>query len=79
LNVYDYNGCLSSNPLTISQPSGPLTASLISTNIPCFGQNSGAVDLTVIGGTLGYSYLWNNGTSSQDIFGLSPGGYGLVR
>ncbi|MBP5994765.1 MAG: gliding motility-associated C-terminal domain-containing protein [Crocinitomicaceae bacterium] len=78
LTVYDFNGCLSSNPLTISQPSAPLTVSLVPTNIPCFGQTSGAVDLIVNGGTLGYSYLWNNGTSSQDIFGLSPGGYNVV-
>jgi gliding motility-associated-like protein len=78
LTVFDFNGCLSSNPLTVAQPAGPLTTTLVPTNILCFGQNSGAVDLTVTGGTLGYNYLWNNGSSSQDIFGLTPGGYNVL-
>jgi hypothetical protein len=78
LNVYDFNGCLSSNSLTVAQPAGPLTTTLVPTNILCFGQNSGAVNLTVTGGTLGYNYLWNNGSSSQDIFGLTPGGYNVL-
>ncbi len=40
-----------------------------------FGANDGAIDLTVNGGTPGYTYLWNNGATTQNIANLAPGDY----
>ncbi|MCX6258263.1 MAG: M6 family metalloprotease domain-containing protein [Bacteroidia bacterium] len=44
-------------------------------NISCFGQTNGSVNLTVTGGISPYSYLWSNGATTQDITGLSSGIY----
>ncbi|MCB9317322.1 MAG: T9SS type A sorting domain-containing protein [Lewinellaceae bacterium] len=49
--------------------------SLAITPITCGGPNSGAIDLTVSGGTPGYSYTWSNGNISEDLMNLSEGTY----
>jgi hypothetical protein len=45
----------------------------------CPGENNGSIDLTVIGGSGGYSYLWNDGSTdvgmTQDLDNLAPGDY----
>ncbi|MEM1320751.1 MAG: cohesin domain-containing protein [Bacteroidota bacterium] len=45
------------------------------TNIDCFGDATGAIDITVDGGVPGYTYLWSNAETSQDISGLTAGTY----
>ncbi|MBK8968991.1 MAG: T9SS type A sorting domain-containing protein [Lewinellaceae bacterium] len=49
--------------------------SLAVTPITCGGPNSGAIDLTVFGGTPNYTYTWSNGNLSKDLTGLSEGTY----
>lgn len=44
-------------------------------NIFCFGQGNGSIDLSVVGGEEPFSYIWNNGESSEDLAGLDPGNY----
>ncbi|MFK7921425.1 MAG: T9SS type A sorting domain-containing protein, partial [Bacteroidia bacterium] len=46
-----------------------------STNIDCFGNQNGMIDLTVVGGTPGYTYSWSTGDTTQDISNLSAGIY----
>jgi gliding motility-associated-like protein len=65
-------------PVTIIEPSSALAGSIIVTNIGCFGNNSGACDLTVTGGTSPYAYLWNNGAVTEDISNLTAGNYSVT-
>ena len=44
----------------------------------CFGACDGEIDLTITGGTGPYTYLWSNGLSSQDAFGLCSGDYAVT-
>ncbi len=71
VTVMDDFGCFSSNNVVINQPL-PLITEIEGTN----GITElGSIDLSVYGGTLPYSYLWNTGAQTQDIDPLGGGLY----
>ena len=38
----------------------------------------GAINISVAGGTPGYTYLWSNSATTQDLTGVAAGGYSCV-
>jgi gliding motility-associated-like protein len=77
VTVKDNNGCTTTVPVTITQPT-PLTASISSqTNILCFGGNTGSVTIAAAGGTATYMYALNAGTpqSSGTFSSMTAGTY----
>ncbi|TXB63229.1 adhesin, partial [Vicingus serpentipes] len=60
--------------VTISEPDA-LSSIINSTNILCFGDNTGSSSVSVSGGTLNYNYLWSNGQAAGNINALTAGTY----
>lgn len=76
--VTDNNGCQENlMNIIVNQPAA-ITAPANITHVNCFGNNNGAIDITVGGGTSPYSYAWSNGDTTQDISGLTAGTYSLT-
>jgi len=77
ITVTDGNSCTASTSVTITQPT-QLTIGTTQTNVSCFNGNNGSITLTVNGGITSYSYLWNNGSTSQNRSALTNGSYSVT-
>ncbi|MBK9318741.1 MAG: gliding motility-associated C-terminal domain-containing protein [Bacteroidetes bacterium] len=74
VTITDQNFCVGIFSFPISQPQ-TISASGNLTNIACNGGGTGAIDITVSGGTPSYTFLWSNGALVEDISALSAGTY----
>ncbi|MFY0591611.1 PKD domain-containing protein [Roseivirga sp.] len=75
LIITDGNACQQTFTYTVDEPSAAMGVSGVVVDESCFGDNQGAVQLTVTGGTAPYTYLWNQGTTTKDVSGLGQGVY----
>jgi hypothetical protein len=74
ITVTDSDGCIDTSIVTMTIPDTLIVSATV-TNISCYGQNTGMIDLTVSGGTPTYYYQWSNGATTQDISQLVAGNY----
>ena len=75
LSTKDSKGCLANKTILISQPTSSLTVIANTTlNTNCSSPN-GAIQLFTSGGTLPYSFSWNNGIIISSVTNLLQGVY----
>lgn len=77
LGVMDAGGCMVSNTVTINQPA-QLMLSASSTNSSGCGGSTGSATVSVSGGTPGYTYSWQGGSTSASISNLAAGAYSVT-
>jgi len=77
VTITDNIGCQTTRDFTINQPS-VLSANGVATNVSCNDGNNGAIDLTVVGGTSPYTYIWSNTATTEDLSGLEANTYSVT-
>ncbi|GAB4094133.1 hypothetical protein GCM10028786_30600 [Flaviaesturariibacter terrae] len=80
VTITDANSCqYTIFPISVTQPSAPVSGTTVVSTVACFGRNTGAINLTPSGGAGGYTFLWNNGTTTtEDRAGLVAGTYSVT-
>ncbi|HRO41685.1 MAG TPA: gliding motility-associated C-terminal domain-containing protein [Flavipsychrobacter sp.] len=66
VTVTDSNGCSDTGHVLIAQPP-TLVASVIATNVDCFGNASGSATVFPTGGTTPYFYTWNTSPTQTTV------------
>ncbi len=77
VTITDANGCSETVTETVSEASS-LSVSGTETNIACFGDSVGSIDVSVTGGTPAYTFAWSNGATTEDLTNVPTGTYGLT-
>ncbi|WP_299432853.1 T9SS type A sorting domain-containing protein [uncultured Aquimarina sp.] len=77
VEISDPNGAMTTDQFFVDDPE-PLDITISETDINCFGDTTGAIDIAVSGGTPPYRYQWSNGATTQDISGIASGDYTLT-
>lgn len=75
--VRDKNNCLFEQYVFVYQPDTLIVENFV-TNVSCFEGSDGAIQLTSNGGTLPYTYLWNNGSNLEDPSNLILNTYAYI-
>lgn len=77
VDITDAVGCVTSVSIPVSNPSGPTSATIVSTNLVCNGVCSGSVaSITPVGGTAPYTFLWiASGLTTPTLSSLCAGTY----
>ena len=77
LMLFDDNSCSVADAFIVAE-STVLMLNASTTNVSCYGELSGIVNVSVIGGVTPYSYNWSNGGTDENIFNLGAGNYLLT-
>jgi hypothetical protein len=76
--VTDANNCTSNTGSSVTEPLALSVSTGTITDVTSAGGTDGAADMTVTGGTAPYTYLWNNGETTEDLTNVGAGTYSLA-
>ncbi|RZJ34784.1 MAG: T9SS type B sorting domain-containing protein, partial [Flavobacterium sp.] len=73
--ISDGTPCYIVRSFTIVEPSPIVLSANVTDALGCTNANSGAINLTVAGGTPPYTYSWSNNATTEDLAGITSGNY----
>tara|TARA_B100001287_G_scaffold276630_1_gene288353 strand:+ start:15138 stop:17282 length:2145 start_codon:yes stop_codon:yes gene_type:complete len=77
VSIYDTMGCSLDTTFVIEE-STPVIIEEAIQHVGCHGQNTGAIDITILQGAPSFLYEWSHGAETEDIENLEAGTYRLA-
>jgi gliding motility-associated-like protein len=77
VQVTDASGCTTVNDIQVPMNPNALLVGGVLQHANCISGLLGSISLQTSGGTGNYSYLWNNGSTTSGLTGLTPGVYAV--
>ncbi len=77
VTLTDALGCQHDSSFTVTEPGAPGNALITTTNVTCYGDSSGSLTASFVGGTAPFSYVWSNNVYTATNTGI-PFGYYTV-
>lgn len=80
VTVTSNGGCITTDSITITAPTSPITAITTQSNVTCFGGTDGSATVVPSGGTGPYTVFWNTtpAQTSLNATGLNNGSYAVT-
>ena len=78
VQVTDDAGCSVSSTVIINNWNGPSILLAGTQNPSCIGDSDGAIDITAAGGAGSYTYIWSDGSTTEDLIGVIAGTYDVT-
>ena len=75
VTINDGSPCIINKTFVIVEPQPIVLSAVVTHALSCNNANSGAIDLTVSGGTPPYNYFWSNGAKTADLINITSGNY----
>lgn len=76
--ISDGTPCYIQRTFTIIEPLPIVLSANLTNALNCTNASTGAINLTVAGGTLPYTYSWSNGQATEDLVNLTSGNYSVI-
>jgi hypothetical protein len=73
--ITDSNNCTAVQAVTVNAFNCAVTADISGANVSCYSGTNGQATIVLNGGTLPYTYLWSNSSTTATITGLAAGVY----
>lgn len=78
VTVTDIHSCKANDTVIIATNPSPVVTLASVTNVACFGDTTGAININVSGGTQPVTFNWSNSQTTEDISNLSSGNYSII-
>ncbi len=78
ITVVDSLGCTDSDSVYVSEPDLLQVTSINIQNVSCYDSANGELEVLFTGGTAPFTYLWDNGQTTQTAVNLVPGNYSVL-
>ncbi|MBI5217972.1 MAG: choice-of-anchor J domain-containing protein [Bacteroidia bacterium] len=78
VSITDANNCTYNNTIILNNQNAPVISNVTVTQILCNGDTTGAINITVSGGTPSYTFNWSNSDNTEDVINLAAGIYSLT-
>ncbi|MCC7245812.1 MAG: gliding motility-associated C-terminal domain-containing protein, partial [Saprospiraceae bacterium] len=77
VSISNVSGCSTTLNVVLPEPEA-LLSDVTANDLTCFGTPTGSIISQITGGTLPYTYLWNNGATTADLTDIAAGTYSVT-